>query len=108
MRMLPKLTTYILAYFERLQGKCSTAVRSNPGARRENLIWCHMRTQNLLNVTRWWITSVYISESGHLQWAEEARRVRDPASNPHAETLRRHSLDNGILADEVLPKDLEK
>lgn len=104
MRMLKELAIYILAYLERLQGKCPTAVRPSPGAQRENLIWCRMRTQNLLNATRWWIASVCIFEAAVCS----GRRKHGKAAIRRRIRLFQRFLDYGVLADEVLPKDLEE
>lgn len=108
MKMLQKLAIYVIAYLGRLQGKYPTATNTNPEARKNNLIRCRMRTQQLLSATRWWIASVCIFEDGRLQWAEEARRLRDPMPSPHAEAVRQRFLDYGVLADELLPKDLKE
>lgn len=46
-----------------------------------------------------------IFEDYRLQWAEEARRLRDSMSGPCAEIVRQRLLNYGLLADEILPQD---
>jgi hypothetical protein len=108
LKLIQRLTSYLIAYLKKVQGTCLIAAHASPEAKRENLAWCQLRTQQLLNTTRWWISSVCIFEYDRLQWAEDARRLRDPTVNPHYDTVRERLVNYGLLADVILPADLSE
>jgi hypothetical protein len=57
----------------------------------------------LLFQLREWTALTCIVEGNRLQWAENARRIRNPQPSPHAELVRQRLIDIGLLMDEIIP-----